>query len=124
MIGDRIELSGLRATGHHGVLESERRDGQEFVVDVALTLDTREAAAGDDLSATVNYAAVAEQVHALVAGEPVDLLETLAERIAVACLGHVRVEAVEVAVHKPQAPIGVPFSDVVVRVVRSRRDPA
>ncbi|MFP5335203.1 MAG: 2-amino-4-hydroxy-6-hydroxymethyldihydropteridine diphosphokinase [Actinomycetes bacterium] len=117
---DRIELSGLRAKGFHGVFEDERRAGQEFVVDLVLHVDTREAAAGDDLAATVDYGAVARRVHDLVTGPPYDLIETLADRIAVACLEHSRVEGVEVAVHKPQAPITVPFEDVIVRVTRRR----
>lgn len=120
MSTDRIEVVGIRGTGFHGVYAHERRDGQEFVVDVALHLSTREAGTSDDLEATVNYGLVAEQVHAVLTGEPVDLVETLAERIAAACLRHERVEVVDVAVHKPQAPIEVPFGDVVVRVRRNR----
>lgn len=120
MSADRIEILGIRGTGHHGVYADERRNGQEFVVDVVLRVDTREAAASDDLSATVNYGLVAQQVHALLTGEPVDLVETLAERIAMACLEHERVEVVDVAVHKPHAPIEVPFADVVVRIQRNR----
>lgn len=117
---DRIELVGLRATGHHGVFEFERRDGQEFVVDVVLHVDVRAAAASDDLADTVHYGDLAEQVHAVVTGEPVDLIETLAERVADVCLRPPGVHAVDVAVHKPQAPVTVAFGDVVVRVHRRR----
>lgn len=117
---DRVELLGLRARGRHGVLAAERDLGQEFVVDVVLHTDVRAAAAADDLAQTVDYAAVARRVHDRVAGDPVDLLETLAERIAADCLTDERVVRVEVAVHKPQAPVPVPFADVVVRVVRER----
>lgn len=120
---DRIELQGLRAKGFHGVLEAERREGQEFGVDVVLHVDTRRAAESDDLADTVDYGSVAQQVHAVVTGDPVDLVETLAERIAATCLAQQRVHAVEVAVHKPAAPVPVPFSDVVVRITR-RRDGA
>jgi dihydroneopterin aldolase len=119
-VTDRIELRGLRAHGHHGVLESERRDGQPFVVDVVLETDTTAAAAADDLAETVDYAVVGQRVVAIVAGEPVDLIETLAARIADACLDDARVVAVEVAVHKPDAPVGVPFDDVVVTIRRER----
>ena len=119
---DRIVLRGLGATGHHGVYEEERRDGQPFLVDVALHLDTRRAAAGDDLTATVHYGVLAERVVALVAGEPVALLETLAARIAAACLAEEPVRAVDVVVHKPRAPITVPFADVEVAVRRTRAD--
>lgn len=117
---DRIELRGLRVRGYHGVLPEERRDGQLFGIDVVLETDVTAAADTDDLAATVNYATVAHQVEAIVAGPAVDLIETLAVRVADACLRHAGVTAVEVAVHKPHAPIGLPFDDVVVRVRRTR----
>lgn len=117
---DRITLRGLRAQGFHGVLPQERARGQLFVVDVALGLDTRPAAAADDLAKTVHYGVVAEEVSAVVAGEPCDLLETLAQRIADRCLAHESVREAEVTVHKPQAPIGVPFDDVTLTIKRSR----
>ena len=115
-----IRLWGLRVRGHHGVLPEERRDGQDFVVDVTLDLDVSEAAATDDVTRTVHYGELAEQLAALVAGDPVDLLETLATRLAATCLRSPRVERVEVTVHKPQAPIDVAFDDVSVTVERSR----
>mgnify|MGYP000409714589 CR=1 FL=1 len=83
---DRIRLAGLSAVGHHGVFDHERRDGQPFVTDVVLHLDAGPAAAGDDLARTANYAEVADTVVRLVTGEPVDLIETLADRIARAVL--------------------------------------
>jgi 7,8-dihydroneopterin aldolase/epimerase/oxygenase len=116
---DRIELVGLRARGHHGVLEHERRDGQEFVVDVGLEVDTAPAAASDDLAETVDYGTLAQSIAAVVSGEPVDLIETLAQRIADVCLRDRRVLAVDVAVHKPSAPVTVPVEDVVVRIRRT-----
>jgi dihydroneopterin aldolase len=117
---DRIELTGLRANGFHGVLAAERRDGQEFVVDVVLHLDLRPAEESDALADTVHYGELAEAVHAVVTGEPVALIEALAGRVAEVCLADPRVQAAEVAVHKPQAPIAVPFDDVVVRIRRER----
>lgn len=117
---DRIELLGLRARGFHGVFEFERREGQEFVVDVVLHVDARAAAASDDLTDTVHYGELAEEVHAVVTGEPVDLIETLAARVADVALAKPGVGAVDVAVHKPQAPVTVAFGDVVVRVHRHR----
>ena len=115
---DRIRLEGLRVFGRHGVLPEERRDGQDFVVDVDLWLDLREAAATGDLDATVHYGELAERLAAVVGGEPVDLIETLASRLAAVCLDSPRVRRAGVTVHKPQAPIAVPFSDVSVTVVR------
>jgi dihydroneopterin aldolase len=117
---DRIGLRGLSVRGRHGVLAHEREGGQVFVVDLVLGLDTAPAAAADDVTLTVHYGVLAEQVAAVVAGEPVDLIETLAQRIADTCLGHERVQEVEVTVHKPQAPITVPFDDVTVTITRRR----
>ena len=119
---DRIRLSGLRATGYHGVFEHERRDGQEFTVDLVLYTDLRPAAAADDLTLTAHYGELAEQVCAIIAGDPVNLIETLAERIAAAVLaGFSVVEAVDVTVHKPHAPITVPFGDVEIQIHRERQ---
>jgi len=119
-MSDRIEILGIRGWGHHGVLAEERREGQEFSVDVVLGVDTREAARTDDLALTVDYGEVAQRVHALIVGEPFDLIETLAERIAAATLAFDGLAFVEVAVHKPSAPIAVPFDDVIVRIRRER----
>ncbi|MGY4643914.1 2-amino-4-hydroxy-6-hydroxymethyldihydropteridine diphosphokinase [Cellulomonas sp. URHB0016] len=117
---DQIRLSGIAATGYHGVFEHERRDGQTFVADVVVHLDTRRAAAGDDLAHTLHYGELAQQVADVLAGDPVDLIETVAERIAATVLAAGIVQAVDVAVHKPQAPIPVPFGDVVVAIHRDR----
>ncbi len=117
---DRISVTGISATGYHGVLDFERRDGQTFVVDVSLGVDTRPAAESDDLSKTVDYSAVAADVVALITGEPHDLIERLAQQIATACLAYGGVLLAEVVVHKPQAPVGVLFDDVTVRIVRRR----
>ena len=117
---DRISLRGLRVHGRHGVHAHERRDGQDFVVDAVLGLDTRSAAAGDDLSRTVDYGTVAERLAAVVAGEPVRLIETLAERLALACLAEPFVQEVEITVHKPQASLPQAFEDVTVTIHRSR----
>jgi 7,8-dihydroneopterin aldolase/epimerase/oxygenase len=121
LASDRISLIGVRAFGRHGVLDHERRDGQEFVVDAVLWLDTRPAAAADDLALTVDYAAVASRLAAIVSGEPVALIETLADRLAAACLSvHPAVRDVEITVHKPNAPLSESFGDVTVTIRRSR----
>lgn len=118
---DQIVLEGVRARGHHGVLDAERRDGQDFVVDVVMDVDLLPAGASDALADTVSYAEVAGDVVALIEGEPLDLIETLGQRIADAVLRRPLVEAVEVVVHKPQAPVGHRFTDVQVRIRRQRR---
>lgn len=121
---DRIEVSGVRARGAHGVLPEEKTSTQPFVVDVTLELDLAPAGASDDLADTVSYADLAAEVVRIVEGPPVDLVEHLAARVADAGLAHDLVEAVEVVVHKPEAPVGVPFGDVAVRVRRERSRPA
>ena len=117
---DSLTLTGLRATGHHGVFDHERRDGQEFVVDVRVWLDTAAAAATDDLERTIHYGVLAEEVVAAIERDPVDLIETLAERIAAVVLAHRAAHHVEVVVHKPSAPIAVPFGDVSITITRGR----
>ena len=119
-MSDRLSLRGITAFGRHGVLPAERADGQHFVVDLVLGLDARPAASRDELSSTVDYGQLAEQVHAAVESEPVDLIETLAERVARLCLLESAVEWVEVTVHKPAAPVSVPVDDVALTIHRSR----
>jgi dihydroneopterin aldolase len=117
---DLIALTGLTVRGHHGVFDFERREGQDFVVDVVLEVDTSTAAATDDLTHTVHYGELAEVLAEVIGGEPVNLLETLAQRLADVCLADGRVFAVTVTVHKPQAPIPLSFTDVAVTITRSR----
>ena len=117
---DEITLTGVRAFGFHGVYAEEKREGQEFVVDVALQLSLRPAAESDAVADTVHYGELAERVVAHVENDPVDLLETLAQRIADDVLSDERVMLVTVTVHKPRAPITVPFGDVSVTIRRGR----
>ena len=117
---DLISLVGLRARGRHGVYDVERTQGQDFVVDVALEVDLAKAAATDDVADTVHYGELAGRLVAIVAGEPVALIETLADRLAAACLVDARVRTVTVTVHKPQAPIPHEFADVSVTLRRQR----
>ncbi|HJQ02855.1 MAG TPA: dihydroneopterin aldolase [Jatrophihabitans sp.] len=121
MSDDRIVLTGLTVRGRHGVFDFERRDGQDFVVDVELELDLATAAASDELTDTVHYGELAEALAAVIGGEPVNLLETLAERLAAVCLADHRVSAATVSVHKPQAPIPLSFADVAVTIRRTAR---
>ncbi len=113
-----VRVSGLRVRGFHGVLESERREGQTFVVDVVLDADV--APQRDDLAETVDYAVLSERLAAIVAGEPVDLIETLAQRLSDACLDDERVRRVEVTVHKPEVPLAVTVDEVSVTLVVTR----
>ena len=117
---DQIALRGLRVFCYHGVLDSARRDGREFLVDAVRWLDTAPAAAADDLSLTVDYAALAGRLAAVVAGPPVRLIETLAQRLADTAAAEPLVREVEITVHKPHAPVGHPFEDVAVSIRRPR----
>lgn len=117
---DRLSLRGLRGYGRHGVLACERALGQTFVVDVTLELDTRDAAGSDDVDDTVDYGEVARRVLDVVEGEPVALLERLAQQICDVVLVHRRVNAVDVTVHKPSAPVPAPFDDIAVTIRRTR----
>jgi dihydroneopterin aldolase len=114
---DEIRLRGLRAFAHHGVFDHERENGQEFIID----LDVRIPLGGlnDDVNNTINYGTLADDVVAAVSSEPVDLIETVAERIAAVVLGH-GAHSVRVELHKPSAPISVPFDDVSVVIERTR----
>lgn len=118
---DTVALKGLRYRGFHGVLPEERAAGQDFLVDAVLELDTAPAAAADDLAKTVNYAELAARLTEVIGGAPVDLIETLAARLADVCLSYDLVDAATVTVHKPQAPVGRPVDDVSVTIRRSRR---
>ena len=120
-LSDRLAVRGLAVHGHHGVFDFERRDGQEFVIDLVLGMDTSAAAKSDDLQETVDYGTLVEEVRTAVANDPVDLIETLAQRIADVCLRHARVESVEVTVHKPHAPIQATFEDVALTINRRRQ---
>lgn len=119
-MSDMITLTGLRAFGRHGVYDFERENGQDFVIDVTLHLSLSPASASDDVRDTVHYGELADEIVAIVGGEPVALIETLAERIASCALEDSRVERTVVTVHKPDAPIAHSFHDVSVTITRSR----
>jgi len=119
---DQVRLVGLVARGRHGVFAQERQDGQDFRVDVVLHMDTRPAARTDDLERTVNYGDLATAVADVIRGEPLTLVETLADRIATTCLADPRVVATDVAVHKPDAPVPERVSDAVVVLRRTREE--
>jgi dihydroneopterin aldolase len=119
-MSDELTVTGIECWGHHGVFERERREGQKFVVDLTLGLDTSPAAATDDLRDTVDYGSLVMQVKAAVETDPVDLIETLAKRVADLCLLDDRVGYAKVTVHKPTAPIQATFADVALTITRKR----
>jgi dihydroneopterin aldolase len=117
-MSDELCVTGIECFGHHGVFEQEKRDGQAFVIDLVLGLDTRAAAASDDLHDTVDYGSLVAHVKAAVESDPVDLIETVAQRISDVCLADGRVEWARVTVHKPGAPIDATFADVMLTITR------
>ncbi|MDF9716263.1 dihydroneopterin aldolase [Nocardioides sp. ChNu-153] len=117
---DELAVLGIECFAHHGVFPDERRDGQRFVVDLVLGVDTRAAAASDDLHDTVDYGSLTMAVKAAVESDPVDLVERVAQRIADTCLSDERVEWTRVTLHKPDAPITATFSDVALTIERKR----
>ena len=119
-MSDELTIRGIECFGHHGVFEFERREGQTFVIDLTLGLDTTPAAASDDLRDTVDYGSLVTSVQAAVETDPVDLIETLAQRIAGVCLRDNRVQWASVTVHKPDAPIEATFADVALTITRKR----
>jgi dihydroneopterin aldolase len=121
-MADRISLHGLSVRGRHGVFDFERHGGQDFVVDVDLEVDVRAAASSDALRDTIDYGVLAQRLADVVSGAPVNLIETLAERLASVCLVDSRVKAATVTVHKPQAPIPLSFADVSITIHRAQVD--
>lgn len=122
-MSDELAVVGVECFAHHGVFPDERRDGQVFVVDLVLGLDTTPAAASDDLRDTVDYGSLVAAVKACVERDPVDLIETVAQRIAEVCLADPRVEWARVTLHKPDAPIEATFADVALTITRRREAP-
>lgn len=120
---DELAVHGLECYGYHGVFDFERREGQIFLIDLVLGLDTSRAAATDDLRETVHYGNLVDEVKAAVERDPVDLIETLAQRIADVVLLERSVEWVRVTVHKPDAPIQATFRDVALTITRAIGDP-
>jgi dihydroneopterin aldolase len=119
-MSDELAVTGVECFAHHGVFDFERREGQVFLVDLVLGIDTRPAAASDDLAQTVNYGTLVDDVKAAVERDPVDLIETVAQRIADVCLLDTRVEWARVTLHKPDAPIDATYSDVALTITRTR----
>ena len=121
-MADRITLTGLKVRGNHGVFDHEKRDGQDFLVDITVWIDLGGAAADDDLKQTLHYGDMAERAAAIVAGPSRDLIETVAAEIADDIMTDQRAHAAEVTIHKPSAPIPLTFTDVAVTMRRSRRN--
>ena len=116
MLPDRITLTGIQVSARHGVYAEEKVTPQLFVIDVTCSLAA--PASADDLATTVDYAELSEQIAAAAAAGSVDLIETLAERVAAVCLAEPKIAEVEVTVHKPQASMPVVVTDICVTITR------
>lgn len=109
-MSDRIALTRLAVTTPHGVLAHEKLEAQRFFVDIVIECDVSRAGRSDDLGHTISYADIAQDAERIMTQPPVDLIEHLAEQLAACVLQRVAAEAVEVTVHKPDAPAGVDFA--------------
>lgn len=121
---DRIEITGLRVFGRHGVFDWEQQQGQDFTVDALLELDLRQAGRSDDLADTVDYGTLAERIAREVEETRFDLIEALAEHLAALLLDDPRVHAIELRIAKPDVALSVELRDVAVRIRRTRRETA
>jgi dihydroneopterin aldolase len=118
-VSDQIRVTGIKAFGYHGVLPHEASEGQEFIVDLLITLDLRAVSLSDDLNETINYADLAQIAHDNIVGERVQLIERLAGRIAEEISSaYSQITSVSVTVHKPHAPVTVDFEDISVTITR------
>ena len=118
-MSDRISLRGIKGFGYHGVFEHEAKNGQDFFVDLEITLDLSKASRTDELADTIDYGALTDLVAAEIAGERVPLIERLAGRIADRIKAqHPEIDWIEVTVHKPKAPVSSEVADISVTITR------
>ena len=118
---DQIFLTGIKGFAFHGVYPEERREGQNFSVDIIANVDLYPAGTSDDLNDAVDYSLVARAAHEELIGEPLNLIESVAERIAKRVLADFEsIISVKVKVHKPDAPVGLEIADIAVEIERKR----
>ncbi|GAB6179157.1 dihydroneopterin aldolase [Desulfotomaculum defluvii] len=120
-MGDKIILKGMKFFGNHGVLEEERRLGQQFEIDLELSMDLQPAGQTDDLSLSVSYAEIFSTVEQILTGPPLKLLEAVAETVAKGILAqYSKIEQIKVTLKKPGAPIKGSFQYMAVEITRRR----
>ena len=117
---DKVSITGIEAFGFHGVFEHEKKEGQEFIVDVEFEYDTSKAIQTDFIEDAIDYGAIALLIKSIVEGEPKNLIEKVADEIAQQILNNFKVNSVKVTLHKPQAPLDMEFKDVSVSVERRK----
>ena len=119
-MSDFIEIRRIAGFGYHGLFEDERQNGQSFEVDVKLELKNKRAGKSDLITDAVDYSEVIRVVHLLIVGEPVNLIERLAQIIATVLLDTFPIKSVEVVLHKANAPVGIPVGDIAICIKRTR----
>lgn len=120
---DRIHVTGMRFYGYHGVFAEETKLGQRFNVDLSIGLALAEAGRTDDLTKSVNYAELYEATKRVIEGEPLQLVEALADRIAKAVFAlDERIQEASIKVIKPDPPIAGHYEHVAVEINRLRED--
>jgi dihydroneopterin aldolase len=118
-MSDYLEIHGISGFGYHGLFEQERANGQRFKVDLKIELKNKKVGKSDAIADAVDYAEIIKEVYAIIVGEPVNLIERVAELIAERLLNQFKIKSVEVLVHKSNAPVGYPIDDIAIRVKRS-----
>lgn len=118
-MSDSINIKGIKGFGFHGVFEFERRDGQDFFVDLVIALNLQAASKSDNLHDSIDYGLLTTIAREEIEGEPVNLIERLAGRIADRILLQFpQTKSIAVTVHKPSAPVSEEVTDIAVTVIR------
>jgi len=118
---DKLTIHDITFIGYHGALPEENVLGQPFITSLTFELDLRPAGISDDLGATIDYRTAIAVVEQVITGEPVKLIETIAERIVSRLLEELPLAiAVTVRLTKPRPPVPVNFAGATVQIRRER----
>ncbi|MFM1826007.1 MAG: dihydroneopterin aldolase [Actinomycetota bacterium] len=120
MAQDTIKITGIKTFGYHGVFETEKSLGQEFIVDIEYKYETNEAIKKDAIELAIDYGAVISKVKSIVEIGSKNLIETVADQLAIDLLSEFKIDWVKVTLHKPHAPVDVSFKDISIVVERSK----
>lgn len=118
-MSDLISIKGIKGFGYHGIFDFERRDGQEFFVDIEVVINLQDASKSDDLQDSIDYGLLTTIAREEIEGEPLNLIERLAGRIADRIMGQFpQAKSVSITVHKPSAPVSEDVTDIAVTINR------
>jgi dihydroneopterin aldolase len=116
---DLISIKGIKGFGYHGVFDFEKRDGQDFFVDIEVAVDLQNASKSDSLQDSIDYSLLTSIAREEIEGEPVNLIERLAGKIADRILQQFsQATTVSITVHKPSAPVSEDVTDISVTIKR------